>query len=150
MKQNAPIVAFGERAKHGGSWRSSRGFILLEAMLATAMFAMAVLALARCIESGLLAGVVQREDARARRALLNRMRELEAGVQPYIDITNGVELRGEFTGMRLKQSVVPLELTDQNKKVVDGLYDVTLEVSWPAGNSRASKQLKFYAYPLAG
>ena len=91
---------------------------MLEAMLATAIFAMAVLALARCIEAGLLAGVVQREDGKARRALLNRMRELEFGAQPYADIPSGVELKGEFTGMRLKQSVVPLELTDQNKKII--------------------------------
>lgn len=131
--------------------RGRGGFLLLEAMLATAIFAMAVLALARCIESGLLAGVVQREDAKARRALLNRMRELEFGAQPYADITSGLELKGEFTGMRLKQFVLPLELTDQNKKIVDGLLEVTLEVSWQGGGgSRASKQLKFYAYPSAG
>ena len=131
--------------------RRRGGFILLEAMLATAIFAMAVLALARCIEAGLLAGVVQREDGKARRALLNRMRELEFGAQPYVDIPSGVELKGEFAGMRLKQSVVPLELTDENKKIINGLLEVTLEVSWPGGgDSRASKQLKFYANPSAG
>lgn len=136
---------------HSCRRRARGGFILLEAMLATAIFAMAILALARCIEGGLLAGVVQREDSRARRALLNRMRELEFGAQPYADITSGLELKGEFTGMLLKQFVVPLELTDQNKKIVDGLLEVTLEVTWPGGGgSRASKQLKFYAYPAAG
>lgn len=131
--------------------RRQRGFILLEAMVATAIFAMAVLALARCIESGLQAGVAQREDARARRALSNRMRELEAGAQPYADITTGIELKGEFAGMVLRQTVVPLELVDQNKAIVDGLLGVTLEVSWQASpGSRAVKQLKFYAYPTAG
>lgn len=120
-------------------------------MIATAIFAMAVLALARCIESGLQVGVLQREDARARRALMNRMRELEAGAQPYADIPSGVELKGEFEGMLLRQAVVPLELVDENKKVVDGLLDVTVEVSWPIpGGARSSKQLKFYAYPSAG
>lgn len=134
----------------GRLFRNSGGFILLEAMIATAIFGMAVLALARSIEAGLQAGVLQREDGRARRALLNRMRELEAGAQPYADSTT-VELKGEFTGMRLRQGVVPLELVDQNKKIVDGLYEVTLEVSWPgAGNTRATKELKFYAYPAAG
>jgi len=134
----------------GRLFRHLGGFILLEAMIATAIFGMAVLALARSIEAGLQAGVLQREDGRARRALLNRMRELEAGAQPYADSTT-VELKGEFTGMRLRQGVVPLELVDQNKKIVDGLYEVTLEVSWPgAGNTRATKELKFYAYPAAG
>ena len=125
------------------------GFILLEAMIATAIFGMAVLALARSIEAGLQAGVLQREDGRARRALLNRMRELEAKAQSSVDGT--VDLKGEFTGMRLRQGVVPLELVDQHKKIVDGMYEVTLEVSWPgAGNTRATKELKFYVYPPAG
>jgi type II secretory pathway pseudopilin PulG len=129
----------------------SGGFILLEAMVATAIFAMAVLALARCIEAGLQAGIAQRDDARARRALANRLRELEAGAQPYADIQNGVELKGEFSGMILRQTIVPLELTDQNKAIVDGMLGITLEVSWPgSGGSRSVKQLKFYAYPTAG
>ena len=129
----------------------SGGFILLEAMVATAIFAMAVLALARCIEAGLQAGIAQRDDARARRALANRMRELEAGAQPYADIQNGVELKGEFSGMILRQTILPLELTDQNKAIVDGMLGITLEVSWPgSGGSRSVKQLNFYAYPAAG
>lgn len=126
------------------------GFILLEAMIAVTMFGLAVLALARCIEAGIQAGVVQREDARAQRAILNWMRELEAGSQPYSDGLN-VELKREFTGMRLKQAVTPLELTDQNKRVVDGILEVNLEVSWTnRGGSAAVRQLKFYAYPAAG
>ena len=138
--------------RYGRFGRGRKGaFILLEAMVATAIFAMAVLALARCIEAGLQAGVVQKEDARARRALVNRMRELEAGALPYADLASGVELKGEFSGMVMRQSVVPLELTDQNKRVVDGLLDVTLEVSWSSGGAnRSTKQLKFYAYPTAG
>jgi type II secretory pathway pseudopilin PulG len=127
-----------------------RGFILLEAMIAVTMFGLAVLALGRCIEAGIQAGVVQREDARAQRALVNWMRELEAGSQPYSDGLN-VELKREFTGMRLRQAVTPLELTDQNKRVVDGILEVNLEVSWMnPGGVRAVKQLKFYAYPAAG
>jgi len=139
------------QTKAGKKWARRGGFILLEAMLATAIFAMAVLALARCIEAGLQAGIAQRDDARARRALANRLRELEAGAQPYADIQNGVELKGEFSGMVLRQTIVPLELTDQNKAIVDGLLGVTLEVSWPgSGGSRSVKQLQFYAYPAAG
>ena len=51
--------------------RNAAGFILLEAMMATAVFAIAVLALARCIESGIQSGVILKEDARAQRALVN-------------------------------------------------------------------------------
>jgi hypothetical protein len=134
----------------GTRWRlrrSIRGFILIEAMMATAIFAIAVLALARCIESGIQSGVVLKEDARAQRALVNWMRELESGAQPYSDGLS-VELKREFTGMRLRQSVTPLELVDQNKNVVEGILEVNLELSWTnGGGAKAVKMLKFYAYP---
>ncbi|MEK0446022.1 MAG: hypothetical protein RLZZ399_1343 [Verrucomicrobiota bacterium] len=131
----------------GGRERASGGFILLEAMIATAMFAMAVLALARSVDSGLRAGVAIREDARARRALVNWMRELEAGSQAYRNDSKGVDLKGEFLGMVLRQSVVPLKLEDQRHVAVDGILEVTLEVSWMSGRSSSSKTLKFYVYP---
>ena len=137
--------------KAGKKWARRSGFILLEAMLATAIFAMAVLALARCIEAGLQAGIAQRDDARARRALANRLRELEAGAQPYAPPQTEVELKREFSGMILRQTVVDLELMDQNKAIVDGMVGVTLEVSWPgSGGSRSVKHLQFYAYPKRG
>ena len=145
VPQNAGVFRIRRRTTAG-----VRGFILLEAMIATAIFSLAVLALARCIEGGIQAGVAQRDDARAQRALINAMRELQAGAAPYADGMD-VELKREFLGMRLRQSVIPLELVDQNKKVVDGILEVTLEVRWTNGSGfNASKQLKFYAYPAAG
>lgn len=125
------------------------GFVLFEAMIATAIFAISVIGLARCVEAGLTAGMVQREDSRARRALINWMREVQAGAQAYANIPLGFELKGEFAGMRLHQSVVALELEDQNKQKVEGILEVNLEVTWGAGGERGSKRLKFYACPSA-
>lgn len=130
----------------GGRDRS--GFVLLEAMLALAIFVFAVLSLARSVEAGLQAGVIQRSDARASRALLNWMRELQAGSIPYNDNSSGTELRGEFGGMRVRQKVVPLDLKDQDGLEINGMLDVTLTVSWPMGTMLATKELRFYAYPL--
>lgn len=124
-----------------------RGFVLLEAMLALGVFVFAVLSLARSVEAGLQAGVAQKADARASRALLNWMRELQAGSIPYSS-SPGVELKGEFAGMRMVQQVEPLQLVDQNKLEVGGMLDVTLTVSWLQGSGMARKQLKFYAYPI--
>lgn len=129
--------------------RRRAGFVLLEAMIATTMFGLAVLGIARCVEAGLLAGQLQREDARARRALVNWMLELEAGSQAYSNLPTGLELKGEFTGMKLYQTVLPQELVDQNKQVVDGILEVNVEVVWSSGGERCSKRLKFYANPSA-
>jgi hypothetical protein len=50
--------------------------------------------------------------------------------------------------MRMRQSVTPLELVDQNKNIVDGILEVNLELSWVnGGGTKAVKQLRFYAYP---
>ena len=122
---------------------------MFEAMIATAIFAIAVIGLARCVDAGLTAGLVQREDSRARRALLNWMRELQAGSQAYANMPLGLELKGEFTGFRLYQSVVALDLEDQNKQKVDGILEVNLEVVWGAGGGRGAKKMKFYACPSA-
>jgi hypothetical protein len=124
------------------------GFVLLEAMLALGVFVFAVLSIARSVEAGLQAGVAQRADVRASRALLNWMRELQAGSVPYNSTPGGVELKGEFAGMRLVQQVEPLQLVDQNNLEVGGMLDVTLTVSWSQGGSWARKQLRFYAYPI--
>ena len=123
------------------------GFVLFEAMVATAIFAIAVIGLARCVEAGLTAGLAQREDSRARRALLNCMRELQYLSRNYDNYPLGQELRGEFTGFRLYQSVITLELEDQNKQKVDGILEVNLELVWNAGGGRGSKRMKFYASP---
>jgi type II secretory pathway component PulJ len=132
--------------------RPAPGFILLEAMMATAIFAIAVLALARCIESGIQSGVILKEDARAQRALVNWFWALDAGaIQGGYSDGLSMDLTGEFTGMRIRQSVTPLELVDQNKNVVEGILEVNLELSWlNGGGVKAVKQLKFYAYPTGG
>src|SRR4051794_7257889 len=56
-----------------------RGYVLLEAVLAVAIFALGMLALGHCISQGLMAERVKTEDARARRVLQNRFAEIEAG-----------------------------------------------------------------------
>ena len=150
--QQKPRMA--RRSNTGVSWRSRRhapGFILLEAMMATAIFAIAVLALARCIESGIQSGVILKEDARAQRALVNYKLELEAGLWGPPSDGQSVELQREFAGMRIRQSVTPLELVDQNKNVVGGISEVNLELSWlNGGGIKAVKQLKFYVYQGGG
>jgi hypothetical protein len=143
-KRGGGVGARGEIAPPRGT---GGGFILMEVMVATAIFALAILALAHSVEVGLQAGIFQKQDSRARRALLNTMRELEAMAQPYADNPGGVEMKGEFEGMRMVQRVVPLKLVDQRKQSVEGMLEVTLEVSWMAGSRPASRELKFYAYP---
>jgi Tfp pilus assembly protein PilV len=65
--------------------RDARGFLLMETILAVAIFALGVLALGRCVENAMFATRLKDEDARIRRLLQNRMAEIEVGAVPLGD-----------------------------------------------------------------
>jgi type II secretory pathway component PulJ len=123
-----------------------RGFVLFEAMLATVIFALAVLSLGRCVDNCLRADILMQEDERARRALENRMNEIEAGAvaitEPLTD-----ELKGAFEGMTLKQSREELKRKNEKEQEISGLFKITLELSWSSHNEPRSRSLQFYVYP---
>lgn len=122
------------------------GFVLLEAMLAVAIFALGVIALGRCVSNCIAAERLKLEDERARRVLANRMAEIEA--EAVEGSANAEEkLKAPFEGMTLKQKRVPLKKQNEKKQNMDGLYAMTLEVTWPSGRAMQSRQLTFYVRP---
>jgi Tfp pilus assembly protein PilV len=122
-----------------------RAFVLLEAMLAVAIFALGVLALGKCVTNCLDAERFKSEAALVRRALENRFAELESGAQP---LRNGQELLpAPFTGITLTQQCVPLRKTNERNVEMTGLYAVTLDASWQSGRGIQSRQLAFYVHP---
>lgn len=120
-----------------------RGFVLLEAMLAVAIFALGMLALGRCVSAGLAAEQFKAEDARARRALENRLAEIEAGAVP-IDKTLTEDLKEPFVGFKLTQTSSELKKQNEKKEPLTGLYAVNIEVSWSSGRDKSSKSLTVY------
>jgi len=132
--------------RHPAAHKQESGFLLLEAMLAVAIFAIAVLALGQCMQRCLQAESFKEEDARARRMLENRMAEIEAGEEPIRD-RKTEELKGAYAGMSLL--TIPTEVKAKNEDGNDiiGIYDVVLEVSWTTGAGKQSKSLEFYVTP---
>ena len=123
--------------------RTQAGYLLLEAMLAVAIFAIGVITLAKCVSNCLVAEQYKQEDGRARRALANRMAEIEAGAVPLAD--NAVdELKGSFAGMKMKQTRVPLKKKNEKDQELIGLFAVTLELTWERNGSKESRDLQFY------
>ena len=126
--------------------RHIRAFILLEAMLAVAVFSIGVIALGNCVQNCIVAERVKEEDARARRILENRMAEIEAGSVPIADKASE-ELKGMFAGMTLKTTRVPLKRKNEKNAEVFGLFAITLTLSWMTDGLEQSKVLSFYVYP---
>ena len=123
-----------------------RGVILLETMLAVAVFSIGVLALGRCVENCIVAERVKVEDEHARRFLMNRMAEIEQGSIVVTDKATE-ELKGAFAGMSLKTTRVPLKKKNENKQELFGLFQITLELAWKTGSQELSRDLTFYVYP---
>jgi len=124
----------------------SRGFFLLEAMIATFIFAIGVIALGHCVENCLSAQRIKEDDARARRLLENRMVEIEAGSAVVTDKASE-ELKGMFAGMTLKTTRVPLKKKNEKEQELFGLFQMNLQLTWKADGQEQAKELTFYVYP---
>ena len=129
-----------------------RGVMLLEAMLAVAIFAIGVITLGRCVSNCIAAERLVQEDALARRALENRWAEIESGAvvlgaQGGGSTSSTDELKGPFAGMKLKTVIVPVEKKNEKEEKIAGISAVTLTVAWESGGEEQSKELIFYVYP---
>ena len=123
-----------------------RGFVLLEAMIAVAVFSIGVLALGTCVQNCIVAERAKVEDEHARRFLMNRMAEIEQGSIVVQDKGPPEELKGAFAGMVLKTTRVPLKKKNENKQELFGLFGVTLELAWKSNGQDQSKDLTFYVF----
>lgn len=122
------------------------GFLLFEAMIAVAMLAIGILALGSCVQNCLVADRVKEDDARARRFLANRMAEIEANSV----VTNDKQtekLKGEFAGMVLQTSKLPLKKKNEKGVELFGIFAITLRLNWEVDGSEQTKELSFYVYP---
>lgn len=124
----------------------ARGFLLLETMLAVFIFALAVAALAGCIENLMNAQTIKDEDEKVRRFLASRMAEIEAGAVPLSDSTTE-DVKDALPRMKLKTTRTQLKRKNEKEQDLFGLYQVTLQLSWLSGNSEAERSLTFYIYP---
>ena len=101
--------------------RRAAGFLLLETMIGVLVFAVGVLALARCVEQCMNAESAKVWDERARVALENRMAEIEAGAV-FFETAKEEKLKGMFEGITLGQTRTPLKFMDENKQELVGLF----------------------------
>ncbi len=126
--------------------RPRAAFILFETMLAVMIFSIAVIALGKCVDNCLRAEIAIQEEDRARRALENRMAEVESGAEKVTD-PKTVELKGPFAGMKLKQSREPLKWKNEKNEEVSGLYEITLLLTWENRGETHERTLNFYVWP---
>jgi type II secretion system protein I len=121
-----------------------KGFVLLEALLAVAIFGIAVIALGRCVSNCLAAERLRFEDARSRQVLENRLAEIQLGAVPLAKESTEI-LKSPYEGWKLKETAVPLVRKNELDQPLTGLQAVTLQVTWTSDGEAHSRELTFYA-----
>jgi len=140
MRNRARFPQFPQRR------RKISGFLLLEVMLAVFIFALAVVALAACVENLIAAQNVKDEDEKVRRFLASRMAEIQAGAVPLNDSTTE-DIKDLLPKMTLKTTRTQLKRKNEKEQDLFGLYAVNLQLTWLSGNSEVERNLTFYVYP---
>jgi len=112
-------------------------------MIGVFIFALGVIALGECVNNCITAESVRQETERARLALDNRMAEIEAGSiatsKPLSD-----PLGDSFPGMTMRQVRHPVTAKNEKGDIIQGLYQVDLEVDWTTENQPQARKLSFY------
>jgi type II secretion system protein I len=123
---------------------SRRGFVLLEVLLAVAIFAIGVITLGRCVSNCIAAEQLKAESDRARQVLENRVAEIQSGAVPLTkEITE--HLKAPFAGWTLRQKAIPLDRKNELGQPFQGLFTVTLDLTWPSHGRTNSRTVTFYA-----
>ena len=120
-----------------------RAFLLLEIILAVAIFTVGVLSLGRCLNNCLVAQQIRGQEERARAALDNRMSELQA-MPSMPDDYRKTKLNGMYTGVTLIERRKPLEVKNENLIILSDLHEITITAEWTSPDGRTlSRSLVF-------
>jgi hypothetical protein len=130
--------------------RPAGGFLLIEVMLAVAIFAVSVLALAAAVENVLQAQLWKDEDEKVRRFLDGQMAQIEAGQIVLADGETKSKVEGWLPEMAVIARRQQLKLKNEDNKDIPGLYEVTIEATWRSGSSPQSRALIFWYSPRQG
>ena len=105
------------------------GFLLLEILIAVAIFTLGVLSLGRCLTTCLRVQGIRAEEERARLALENAMVEIEASpVLP--DENHRSQLEGMFTGITLVEHRRTMDVKNEKGVAMSDLHEITLTAQW--------------------
>ena len=112
------------------------GFLLLEIMLAVAIFTLGVLSLGRCLTTCIQAQGIRAQEERARLALENAMVTIQAS--PVLPDENHREkLEGMFTGITLVERRRTMDVKNEEGVAMSDLHEITLTAQWTSSDGGA-------------
>ena len=123
--------------------RRERGFLLLEVVVAVAIFALGAVAIGRVMAECLATQRIRFETERARLILQNRMAEIQAATGMPDDLKRRA-LRAPFEGYTLTEKRIPLNLRNDDGTVLGGMNEVQLTVEWEMNGQKLQRSISFY------
>ncbi len=123
--------------------RADRGFLLLEVVVAVAIFALGAVAIGRVMSECLATQRIRFETERARLILQNRMAEIQAATGMPDDLKRRT-LPAPFLGYTLTEKRVPLNLRNDDGTVLGGMNEVQLTVEWEVNGQKVQRSVAFY------
>lgn len=109
--------------------------MLVEIMIAVAIFSVSVVALGRCMSECLDTQAFCTRQTRALLALQNRMIEIQASpVMP--DAFKKQSLKGMFSGMTMIERRRTLDIKNDDNTNISNLQEITLTAEWPGSSGQ--------------
>ena len=127
--------------------RRAHGFLLIEVLVAVAIFAAAVLALGRCVENVIAAQMLKDEDEQVRRFLDSKVAEIESGAVPLSDTATTKEIKDWLPGTKLTTKRTQLKRKNEKDQDLFGLYVADVEIAWLSDGGKQARKISFYIYP---
>jgi len=144
MKPGKAALPFGAASRR----RVRRGgFLLVEVMVAIAIFAVAVVALGKCVENIMAAQLIKEEDEQVRRFLDGKMAEIEAGAVIVNDRATTEEVKDWLPGAKLTTKRTQLKKKNEKDQDLYNLFVVDIELNWLSNGEKQSRSVSFYVFP---
>jgi type II secretory pathway pseudopilin PulG len=118
------------------------GYILLEVMLATAIFAMAGVSLALVLRDAITAGLRVRQETHVVWALESRLNEAcIKRIEPGTETS-----KPDAGGVVYETQIRPVNMKNAGGASLGGMYDIKVTARWEDGNQGRDSVAQVYVY----
>lgn len=123
----------------------TRGFTLLEVLIALGMFMLAVTGLALALDRAFAASILLRRDDEIRQQIESLVDQ--AMVLPIDRLQQGVESGPDALGAKYSSVAEPVEdLVNKDEETLGGLWKITVRAAWEEGSQEQEWKEEFLRY----
>ncbi|MFM8683979.1 MAG: prepilin-type N-terminal cleavage/methylation domain-containing protein [Chthoniobacterales bacterium] len=124
---------------------NSRGFTLLEVLIALGMFMLAVTGLALALDRAFSASILLRRDDEIRQQVESLVDQ--SMVLPIDTLQQGMESGPDALGVKYSTVAEPVEdLVNKDEETLGGIWKITVRAAWEEGSQEQEWKEEFLRY----